>query len=75
MALDSPESLKHGVHLSLEREVWETNGCMEFFHELQFRSREERGSPPWVSLVAPVSKLERKTLHFTITAVLAVFGE
>ena len=74
VALESPEGLERGVQLQMEREVWGANGCSEFFRQLHFEPS-GRDPTPWVVLTAPASKLDRKTLHFAATAVIAVFGE
>ena len=74
-ALESPESLDRGIQVQVEREVWDVAGCPEFFQRLQFDVSKTHSHTPWILLTAPASKLDRKTLHFAATAVLAVFGE
>ena len=67
--------MEHGVHIQVEREVWETNGCTTFLQKLNFELLGKGRSAPWVTLSAPAARLDRKTLHFAATAIIAVFGE
>ena len=67
--------MEHGVHIQVEREVWETNGCTTFLQKLNFELSGKGRSTPWVTLSAPAARLDRKTLHFAATAIIAVFGE
>lgn len=75
VSLGSPESVERGVHIQVEREVWETNGCTTFLQKLNFELSGKGRSTPWVTLSAPAARLDRKTLHFAATAIVAVFGE
>ena len=72
--MESPDS-QHEVQVQLEKEVWETNGCSEFLQSLQFEAVKPDPSSLWLTLTAPPTLLERKTLHNAATAILAVFGK
>ena len=73
VSLGSPESIEHGVHIQVEREVWETNGCTTFLQRLEFELSEKGYTSPWVTLSAPAARLDRKTLQFAATAIVAVW--
>ena len=51
------------------------NGCAEFLQKLNFELSRSESHSPCVTLSAPAVKLDRKTLHFAVTAVSAVFGK
>lgn len=61
--------------MQLERDVWVINGSVSFFQGLHFEPLKSESSLSWVTLTAPHTLLERKTLHNAATAVVAVFGE
>ncbi len=72
--METPES-QEGLWVQLERSVWVVVGCVGFFQGLHFEPVKSESSSSWVTLTAPHTLLERKTLHNAATAILAVFGE
>ena len=75
VSLESPDSLAQGVNIQVEREVWDTNGCTAFLQKLNFEPSGKSHTMPWVTLSAPAMRLDRKTLHFAATALIAVYGK
>ena len=75
MSMESPDGFERGVHIQLEKDVWMEAGCKEFFQKLNFEMMQKELNSPWVTMSAPVVKLDRKMLHCATTAVNAVFGE
>lgn len=73
--MESPESFERGVRVQLEKEIWGVNGCAEFLQKLNFELSRTEPHSPWVTLSAPAVKLDRKMLHFAVTAISAVFGK
>ena len=74
--LDSPNGIEQEVHVKLDKSVWATSGCTEFFRHLNFElSNNLETHRDKVTLSAPAMKLERKMLYFAATAITAVFGE
>lgn len=75
VSLESPDGFERGVHVKLEKEVWGRAGCREFLQKLNFEASQQDVRSPWVTLCSPAVKLDRKTLHFATTAIIAVFGK
>ena len=75
VGLDGPDNFERGVNVQLEREVWSKAGCSEFFQRLNFTAMGGDPKSPSVMLTAPAAKLDRRTLHFAATAVVAAFSE
>ena len=75
-SVDSAEGIRRGVKVQLEHSVWGSPGCSELFGQLGFKAATQQVSEsPWVTLQAPPSTVDRKTLHSAVTAIYAVFGE
>ena len=75
VSLESPDSLAQGVNIQVERDVWDTNGCTAFLQKLNFEPSGKSHTMPWITLSAPAMRLDRKTLHFAATALVAVYGK
>lgn len=74
-AVDTSEGGRKGVKVQLERGTWAIPGCSDLFGQLGFKTASQLPSEsPWVTLQAPPSTVDRKTLNSVITAVHAVFG-
>ncbi len=73
--MESPDGFERGVHVQLEKEAWGRAGCSEFLKKLNFEPTRQDFHGPWVTLSSAVVKLDRRTLHFATTAIMATFGE
>lgn len=63
------------IQVDIEREAWDTTGCLELFRRLQFEAVPSTLSAQWITLSAQVGKVDTKVLHFASTSIVAVFGE
>ena len=63
---------ERGIHIQLEKEVWERDGCREFLQELNFEPTRQNFHGPWVTLSSAAMKLDLKS---ATTSIIAVFGE
>lgn len=74
--MESPDiSSSSVIQVDIEREAWDTNGCLEFFRRLQFEAVVSTLNAQWVTLSAQAAKVDTKVLHFASTSIVAVFGE
>ena len=75
-SIETGEGTRKGVRLQLERSAWTSPGCNDLFGQLGFKpSSQLPPESPWVTLQAPPSTVDHKTLNSAITALHAVFGE
>lgn len=74
--METAEGVRRGVKVQLERGVWSSPGCSDFFGQLGFKAATQLTSEsPWVTLQAPSTTVDRRTLQSAITALHAVFGK
>lgn len=71
---DAPDNSPSTIQVDIEREAWDTTGCLEFFRRLQFEAVPSTLSAQWVTLSAQIGKVDNRMLHFASTSVIAVFG-
>ena len=72
--IESPDNTLSVIQVDIEREAWDTTGCLELFRRLQFEAVPSTLSAQWITLSAQVGKVDTKVLHFASTSIVAVFG-